>query len=226
MAFNRDQFVTFLISNQCVEFYHTPIRLKCGRLSWWGANLQKLYSNILLKRELANYVYQFAQRHHLQPDLFLGVPMSAIPLGECVNELIDYKDKSQIPATILRSEYKVNGNPQHKYAIGPLNAGDRVVLVDDTVVTGSSFMRHIPRLQELGVIVEGVIVCVYRFEKRDNGRTIERLLKDAYKVNYYFLTDARVLLTRACNSLQPKQTVIDKIESYYQQYGVQPVYIQ
>lgn len=226
MAFDQDQYVNFLISNHCVEFYPTPIRLKCGRLSWWDANLQKLYSNILLKRQLANYVYQFAQNHHLQPDLFLGVPMSAIPLGECVNELIDYKDKSQIPATILRSEYKVNGNPQHKYAIGPLNAGDRVVLVDDTVVTGSSFMRHIPRLQELGVIVEGVIVCVYRFEKRDNGRTIERLLKDAYKVDYYFLTDARVLLTRASNSLQPEQTVIDKIESYYQQYGVQPVYIQ
>ncbi|MCW4041682.1 MAG: phosphoribosyltransferase family protein [Candidatus Bathyarchaeota archaeon] len=226
MAFDQDQYVNFLISNHCVEFYHTPIRLKCGRLSWWDANLQKLYSNILLKRQLANYVYQFAQNHHLQPDLFLGVPMSAIPLGECVNELIDYKDKFQIPATILRSEYKVNGNPQHKYAIGPLNAGDRVVLVDDTVVTGSSFMRHIPRLQELGVIVEGVIVCVYRFEKRDNGRTIERLLKDAYKVDYSFLTDARVLLTRACNSLQPEQTVIDKIESYYQQYGVQPVYIQ
>ena len=226
MAFNRDQFVTFLISNQCVEFYHTPIRLKCGRLSWWGANLQKLYSNILLKRELANYVYQFAQSRQLQPDLFLGVPMSAIPLGECVNELIEYKDKSQIPATILRSEYKINGNPQHQYAIGPLNAGDRVILVDDTVVTGSSFMRHIPRLQEMGVIVQGVIVCVYRFEKRDNGRTIERLLKDAYKVDYYFLTDARELLPRAYESLQPEPSIIDSIEQYYQQYGVQPIQLR
>lgn len=226
MAFNPDQFVKYLISNHCVELYNTPIRLKCGRLSWWDANLQKLYSNILLKRQLANYVYQFAQSHHLQPDLFLGVPMSAIPLGECVNELIDYKDKSQIPATILRSEYKINGNPQHKYAIGPLNAGDRVVLVDDTVVTGSSFMRHIPRLQELGVIVEGVIVCVYRFEKRDNGRTIERLLKDAYKVDYYFLTDARELLTQACELLQPEPSIIDSIEKYYLQYGVQPIRIR
>jgi orotate phosphoribosyltransferase len=226
MAFNREQFVKFLISNHCVEFYHTPIRLKCGRLSWWDANLQQLYSNLLLKRQLASYVYQFAHSHHLQPDFFLGVPMSAIPLGECVNELINYKEKSQIPATILRSEYKINGNPRHKYAIGPLNAGDRVVLVDDTVVTGSSFMRHIPRLQEIGVIVEGVIVCVYRFEKRDNGRTIERLLKDAYKVDYYFLTDAQELLVRACQIIQPDRSVIDSIESYYQQYGVQHLQIQ
>lgn len=225
MAFNRDQFVEFLISNHCIEFYNPPIRLKCGRLSWWDANLQKLYSNIFLKRQLATYVYQFAQTCRLQPDLFLGVPMSAIPLGECVNELIDYKDKTHIPATILRSEYKNSGNPQHKYAIGPLNAGDRVVLVDDTVVTGSSFMRHIPRLQEMGVIVEGVIVCVYRFEKRDNGRTIERLLKDAYKVDYYFLTDARELLTRACELLQPEPLIVDNIEKYYLQYGVQPILI-
>lgn len=223
MAFNPEKYVNFLISNQCVEFYNTPIQLKCGRLSWWDANLQKLYTNILLKRQLATYVYQFTQNHQLQPDLFLGVPMSAIPLGECVNELIEYKDKSQIPATILRAEYKINGNPQHKYAIGPLNANDRVVLVDDIVVTGSSFMRHIPRLQEMGVIVEGVIVCVYRFEKRDNGRTIERLLKDAYNVDYYYLTDARELLTRACELLQPEPSIIDSIEKYYLQYGVQPI---
>ncbi len=226
MAFNREQFIQFLISNQCIEFHHTPIRLKCGRLSWWDANLQQLYSNLLLKRQLASYVYQFARSHHLEPDFFLGVPMSAIPLGESVNELIDYREKAQIPATILRPEYKMNGNPRHKYAIGPLNTGDRVVLVDDTVVTGSSFMRHIPRLQEIGVIVEGVIVCVYRFEKRDNGRTIERLLKDAYNVDYYFLSDARELLPPACQILHPDRAIISNIEKYYQQYGVHPVCIQ
>lgn len=223
MAFNREQFVKFLISQRCVEFYQTPIRLKCGRLSWWDANIQKLYSNLLLKKQLADFVYKFARDYHLQPDLFLGVPMSAIPLGECVNELIDYKDKAQIPATILRSEYKLNGNFRNKYAIGPLDAGDRVVLIDDTVVTGSSFMRHIPRLQEVGVIVEGVIVCVYRFEKRDNGRTIGSLLKDAYNVDYYYLTNAKDLLTTACRMLQPERVVIDNIEGYYQQYGVQPL---
>jgi orotate phosphoribosyltransferase len=147
--------------------------------------------------------------------------MRAIPLGESVNELIDYRDKQQIPATILRADFKNGRSPKERYAIGPLYAGQHVVLIDDTVVTGTSCMRYIPRLQEVGVVVDGVIACVHRLEKQDNGRVVHELLKDAYGVTLYSLTDVRTLLPTAIQLMEMGSEIQRCLETYYHKYGVQ-----
>jgi orotate phosphoribosyltransferase len=146
--------------------------------------------------------------------------MRAIPLGESVNELIDYKDPEQIPATILRQDGTRNGNPSLHYAVGPLHAGQHVVLIDDTVVTGTSFMRYVSRLQDNGIIVDGVIVGINRLEKMDTGRAVDRLLKEAYGVTLYCLTDASTLLPKAIQSLDMPQKTVQELKQYYHKYGI------
>jgi orotate phosphoribosyltransferase len=220
MKFNRSGFDDFLLTQGCLAFYHPPISLECGRRSGWDINLHNLYANLNVKRRLAQYVYSFALEHGLKPDLFLGVPMRAIPLGESVNELIDYKDPNQIPATILRMDASRNGDPSLRYVVGPLHAGQHVVLVDDTVVTGTSFMRYVSRLQDNGVRVDGVIVGINRLEKMDTGRTVDRILKEAYGVSLYCLTDVSTLLPKAIQSLDVPHETVQELKQYYHRYGV------
>ena len=220
MTFNRSNFDDFLLTQDCLAFYNPPISLECGRRSGWDINLHNLYANLNVKRRLAQYVYSFALDHGLKPDLFLGVPMRAIPLGESVNELIDYKDPNQIPATILRMNASRNGDPALRYAVGPLNADQHVVLIDDTVVTGTSFMRYVSRLQDNGVIVDGVIVGINRLEKMDTGRTVDRILKEAYGVSLYCLTDVSTLLPKAIQSLDVTHEIVQELKQYYHRYGV------
>jgi orotate phosphoribosyltransferase len=220
MTFNRSSFDDFLLTQGCLAFYSPPISLECGRWSGWDINLQNLYANLNVKRRLAHYVYTFALEQGLKPDLFLGVPMRAIPLGESVNELIDYKDPNQIPATILRMDDSRNGDPSLRYVVGPLNAGQHVVLIDDTVVTGTSFMRYVSRLQDNGIIVDGVIVGINRLEKMDNGRTADRLLKEAYGVSLYCLTDVSSLLPKAIQSSDMPHETVQELKQYYHKYGI------
>jgi orotate phosphoribosyltransferase len=220
MTFDRSAFDNFLVENDCIEFYQAPIRLRSGRLSWWDANIKKLYESIHLKRQLARFVYAFAMAHELRPDLFLGVPEGAIPLGESLNDLIDYKDLCHIPATILRSQERRPVDPRYRYAVGPLDAGQHVVLVDDTIATGHSFMSYIYPLQGIGIVIDGVIVCVDRMERRDNGRTYEEDLRDSYHVNYFSLTNAMAVLPKAYSVCTPDRVITENIEQYFKQYGV------
>lgn len=128
MTFERKAFDDFLLENGCIEFYNPPLMAGSGRLGWWEANIRKLLKSIPLKRRLAEFLYSFMMLRDLKPDFFLGVPEGAIPLGESVNDLINYRDLSQVPATILRSEYKRYGDPRYRYSVGPLEKGNRVVL--------------------------------------------------------------------------------------------------
>lgn len=219
MTFNRSSFDDFLLAQGCLAFYSSPISLECGRRSGWDINFYNLYANLNVKRQLAQYMYAFAIEHKLKPDLFLGVPMRAIPLGESVNDLIDYKDPNQIPATILRMNDTPNGNHSIRFVVGPLHAGQHVVLIDDTVVTGTSFMRYVSRLQDHGIEVDGVIVGIHRLEKMDNGRTVDRLLKEAYGVRLYSLTDVSTLLPKAIQSMDVPHEIILELKQYYHKYG-------
>ena len=220
MTFNRSSFDNFLLKQGCLAFFNPPISLECGRRSGWDIDLHNLYANLTIKRQLAKYVYTFAVEQGLQPDLFLGIPMRAIPLGESVNELIDYKDPEQIPATILRQDDTRNGNPSLRFVVGPLHAGQHVVLIDDTVVTGTSFMRYVSRLQDSGIIVDGVIVGINRLEKMDTGRAVDRLLKEAYGVTLYCLTDVSTLLPKAIHSMNMPLDTVQELEQYYHKYGI------
>jgi orotate phosphoribosyltransferase len=220
MRFDREAYEEFLLSNGCIGFFDPPIVLKSGRLSYWYANLRDVLKNIRLKKQLAKFVYDFATDHNLRPDFFLGIPEGATPLGEAVNELIDYKDYSEIPATILRSKPKEHGDPQDKYSVGPLLSGSHVVLVEDVTTTGGSSMEHILRLQSHGVFIDKLISCVYRLEKRDSGRTVEDVLRRDYHVDFIYLTDASTILPKACRRFKPREEVVKGIESYFQRYGV------
>lgn len=52
-----------------------------------------------------------------------------------------------------------------KWVEGALDKGDRVVVVDDVVTTGGSTILAIERLQDMGVVVDKVIILVDRQEE-------------------------------------------------------------
>lgn len=218
--FDLTSYENFLIDNKLVGFFDPPIVLKSGRPGHWYVNMRDALASLELKRQLAQYVYSFCAEHGFRPDYFLGVPDGAKPLGEELNNLIDYRPPSEIPASVLRSGKKAHGDPQNRYSVGPLTSGQHVVLVEDVTTTGGSSMEHILRLQEIGIWVDALVSCVNRFERRDRRRTVRDVLERDYHVKYAALTNARSLLPLATYAFRPSNRLRKDIEDYYRIYGV------
>jgi orotate phosphoribosyltransferase len=228
MVFNLGAYEDFLLDDSggkkpLVGFFDPPITLKSGRPGHWYVNMRDALESIARKRALSKYVYEFCMDRGLKPDRFLGVPDGATPLGEELNNLIDYRSPTEMSASILRAGKKAHGDPANRYSVGPLKAGENIVLVEDVTTTGGSSMEALMKLQEVGVPVIAVVSCVNRFERRDRGRTVQDVLERDYGVKYDALTDARTILPRAAQKFKPTQALRDSIEEYYKRYGVEQV---
>jgi len=219
MKFNRDEFDGFLITNKCVGFFDPPRKLKSGRLSPYYINVRNALSTVGLKRDTAKFVYQFAEDQGLRPNVFLGIPEGATPLGIAVNELIDYIDPYRLSAVMLRAKPKDHGDPKDRYSIGQLEASYHVVLIEDVTTTGGSAGENISRIKNAAVVIDKLIACANRLEKRDDGRTVEEFLREDFGVDYASMTDSGTLVPKAYDMLKPSEKIAKAVEEYFKKYG-------
>ena len=90
-----------------------------------------------------------------------GPTLAADPIVTAV-ALASQEDGDGIPAFIVRKETKEHGMGQ--LIEGPLAAGSRVVIVDDTCTTGGSLLHAISAAESLGCTVVKVIALLDRRE--------------------------------------------------------------
>lgn len=91
-----------------------------------------------------------------------GLTLGADPIVSAVSVVSAYENRP-IPALIIRKEPKGHGTKA--YIEGPdLEAGAKVVVLEDVVTTGSSAMFAVERLQAASYKVEQVIALVDRHQ--------------------------------------------------------------
>ena len=83
----------------------------------------------------------------------VGVPMGAIPLAATIST------HYSIPLLLLRPFQKEHGT---KKLIEGVKGGERCIVVEDVITTGSSVLEAIDAIEKEGVIVEGVVAIVDR----------------------------------------------------------------
>jgi len=95
----------------------------------------------------------------LNVDAIGGVPFGAIPISTAVAQISIRKQKP-IPAFWVREKRKGHGTMS--IIEGGLEAGSRVVIVDDVTTTGKSILKNIKPVQDLGCEIVEVITMVDR----------------------------------------------------------------
>jgi orotate phosphoribosyltransferase len=96
--------------------------------------------------------------------------MGAIPIA-CA--AIGAASDTDLKAFFVRKERKEHG--LQRWIEGPeIGAGERVLVVEDTVTTGGSFVEAIERLKEEGVALAGALAIVDRLA--GGAEAIERAL--------------------------------------------------
>jgi orotate phosphoribosyltransferase len=150
--------------------------------------------------EIRNYIKEAFTRiiedAFPSPDLVAGVATGAIAQGVLVAEAMN------LPFVYVRPSVK--GHGRQNLIEGRLQAGQRVVVVEDLISTGGSSLKAVDALRQAGAEVAGMVaIFSYGFQVAEDN------FRDA-KVALRTLTDYHTLIETALDSgdIQPEQVAL------------------
>lgn len=223
MAFDRESFTDFLISSGVVGCFPEGRKLSSGRLSHWYANCRVLSDTARALEALAGFVLDFTDSLGLEYDFFFGVPEGGTKLGIMLNMLKAQRESNPgQPVVMGRGREKEHGDPRDRYVIGPLNSGDRIVVVEDVTTTGGSLFETVNRLRSMGAETEAAVALVNRLETREDGTGVEEAAEQS-GFRYCAMSTAEDLIPLFIQRSSPAAEVIACIEDDFRKYGVRPL---
>ncbi|MGB9668617.1 MAG: orotate phosphoribosyltransferase [Thermosulfidibacteraceae bacterium] len=110
---------------------------------------------------IGNIVFEMIK--DLKVDAIGGLTMGADPIAYAVS-YTSYLKGHPIKVFVVRKEEKDHGT--RKLVEGDLKEGDKVVIVEDVITTGSSTLKAYRALSNLGVDIIGVVSIVIRPEEK------------------------------------------------------------
>ncbi len=150
---NQNELVGHLAANGL--YTEGPYRLSSGRESSWYLDGRQTTFDGAGARIVAACVLEVLDE---SADAIGGMTMGADPIAVATAVLSD----RPLRAFSVRKEAKGHGVGGR--LVGPVVAGDRAVVVEDTVTTGGSMAAAVEALQEEGIVVVQAIVLVDRSE--------------------------------------------------------------
>lgn len=221
MEWKKENFYKFVVENNLLGFFKEPIKLSSGRLSYWYVNWRTVAESVFLLDILSDYVIAFVRSLSLKPDCYYGVPEGATKLGiitqfKWAKNQPDYHQNKYV-LSMGRSQPKNHGDPKDKYFLG-IPQG-KVVVLEDVTTTGGSLVGAIEKLKELKAEIIAAIGLTNRNEKRDDGKTVEEIIKEN-GVKYYAMSEAIELLPLIYNKAKPGKSVGKQVEDYFKIYGI------
>jgi len=115
----------------------------------------------------------------------MGIPLaSALSLDLRIPFTIIRKRQYGLPGEV--SVEQVTGYSKSKMYVNGLKKGDAVILVDDVLSTGGTLKAVLQVLKEIGVVVKGVFIAVYK------GNCKEEIMKK-YDVTITTIVDIDVV---------------------------------
>uniref|UniRef100_A0A8D8QUL1 Uridine 5'-monophosphate synthase n=1 Tax=Cacopsylla melanoneura TaxID=428564 RepID=A0A8D8QUL1_9HEMI len=169
-------------------------------------DLRGIISYPKLMDVLASVINNYFTEHKITGQSICGVPYTALPIATAVSIKYD------IPMLIRRKDVKTYGTK--KLIEGIYQKGDKCIIVEDVVTSGSSILETITDLKSVGIVVTDILTIV---DREQGGR---QTLKDlGYTLHsLYTLTSIMSILFEA-NKV--KQDVVESVRNYLTDNQVQ-----
>ncbi|XP_054156760.1 uridine 5'-monophosphate synthase-like [Oppia nitens] len=140
--------------------------LKTGRRSPIYLDIRPMVNQPEPLITLTNLMYDKLMAEKLEFDLICGVPYSALSIaaGMCVLKEYPEKDPKKVPMITKRKEMKDYGTKQ--MIEGVYQSGDRVVIIEDIISSGTSILETAITLRNAGLVVTDAVVFI---DRQQNG---------------------------------------------------------
>lgn len=161
-------------------FKHGNFILKGGKPSPFYIDLRSIITYPDMLNTLAECIHLYIE--DLSFDVLCAVPYGAVPIATAVSLIM------KKPMIMPRNEAKNHG--MQKVIDGVYRPGDRCVVIEDVMTTGNSILETVATLENAGLIVSDIVVCV---DREQNG--FEHLRSKGYTVHvlYTFSDIIRIL---------------------------------
>ena len=220
----KQEFIEFMIDCNVLRF--GDFVTKSGRKTPFFVNTGFYRSGSQLKRLGEYYAKAISDAFGTGFDVLFGPAYKGIPLSVATSIAIAGEYGKEIRYCSNRKEIKDHGDTGILLG-GPINDGDKVVIIEDVTTAGTSIRETLPILQAAGKVdVLGLVVSVDRMEQ---GQTETKSALQEIEENFGLKTTAIVTMADVVEHLYNKpykgQVIIDdamkaRIDQYYEQYGV------
>lgn len=158
----------------------TPFTWVSGIKSPIYCDNRKINSNVEVRKNAVNAFISIIEKHFHEVKIIAGVATGGIPLGVLI------ADRMNLPFIYVRQEQKKYG--LMKQVEGDCKVGDKVVLIEDLISTGSSSLKAVRGLRNAELNLLGLIsIMTYNFDK-----AIDLFKKE--NVNHFSLCDLDTIL--------------------------------
>ncbi len=214
--FNQSTFDAFVLHNDVIGFFDTPIILKSGKPSYFYVNWRRVSSDVSLLDQCADFVLAFCAQNQIDVNSFYGVPEGATKLGVITQYKWAKIQRCEPGSHVLamgRSKPKPHGDPADRYFVGKPKG--KVVLLEDVTTTGQSMLQALDQLQDQDVQVVACIGLTNREVQSDNQSVSDKV--ESRGVRYYPMSFAaglvENLLAKCELDLEVKSAVLEELSS-------------
>jgi orotate phosphoribosyltransferase len=128
--------------------------LKSGKQSKIYIDLRRVVSYPFILKSIAQAMWK--KVNGVEFDLICGVPYTALPIATCIS--IEH----HIPMVLRRKEKKEYGTK--KLIEGQFSPGQRCLIIEDVITTGSSILETGDELANVGLVINDAVVLIDREE--------------------------------------------------------------
>ena len=219
----KQEFIEFMIDCQVLKF--GDFVTKSGRKTPFFVNTGFYRTGAQLRKLGEYYARAISNTFGMDFDVLFGPAYKGIPLTVATSMAISEFYDTEIKYCSNRKEVKDHGDTGILLG-SPIQAGDKIVIIEDVTTAGTSIGETLPIIQAQGdARVLGLVVSVDRMER---GQGEQSALTEISQT-YGFKTTAIVTMADVVEHLHNKpykgniiidDTLKSAIDAYYEQYGV------
>lgn len=214
----KKDFIDFMVECQVLRF--GDFVTKSGRKTPFFVNTGFYRTGAQLKKLGEYYAHAIRSKFGTDFEVLFGPAYKGIPLSVTASVAMSSLYGADIRYCSNRKEVKDHGDKGILLG-GPIEDGDRVVIIEDVTTAGTSIRETLPIIKaQADAKVLGLVVSVDRCERGTGTKSALDEIRESFGIETTAIVTMKEVTEYLAGSVIDDE-MLAKIDAYYQLYGVQ-----